>query len=147
MRTITFQGKINIDEEHELYLRTNNGKTGYKITKFQIISTTPGVGNQELVGKITSVPDPNVGPVVDFSTAEVLAVAYQVDIGNANAAASDTIIIDNQIFNQNIFVQIGDAASGSTPANYYIELEKMSLSDLESTQVTLKNMRTIASSH
>ena len=146
-KTISYKGKLAMGLQEEINCKTNNGKTGYKITKFQIISTTPGVGNQELVGKITSVPDPNVGPVVDFSTAEVLAVAYQVDIGNANAAASDTIIIDNQIFNQKIFVQIGDAASGSTPANYYIELEKMSLSDLESTQVTLKNMRTIASSH
>jgi hypothetical protein len=140
---ITFQGKLNIDQEQELFLRTSTGKTGYKIIKFQIISTTPGVGNQELVGKVTSAPDANVGPVVDFSTAEVLAVAYQVDIGNANAAASDTIIIDNQIVNQNIFVQIGDAASGTTPANYYIELEKMSLSDIQSTQITLQNLRTI----
>jgi hypothetical protein len=145
MKTITFQGKLNIDQEQELFLRTNNGKTGYKVTKFQIISTTPGVGNQELVGKITSASDANVGPVVDFSTAEVLAVAYQVDIGNANAAASDTIIMDHQIVNQNIFVQIGDAASGTTPANYYIELETMSLSDIETTQITLKNLRTITS--
>tara|TARA_Y100001937_G_C6951874_1_gene254981 strand:+ start:124 stop:561 length:438 start_codon:yes stop_codon:yes gene_type:complete len=145
MSKVTFQGKINIDTEEELFLRTNNGKTGYKIIKFQIISTTPGVGNQELIGKITSASDPNVGPVVDFSTTEVLAVAYHTDLGNANVATSDSIILDNQIVNQNIFVQISDSNSGTTPCNYYIELEKMSLSDSESTQITLKNMRTITS--
>jgi len=143
MSKITFQGKLNIDQQEELFLRTNNGKTGYKIIKFQIISTTPGVGNQELVGKITSASDANIGPVCDFSTAEVLAVAYQVDIGNANAAASDTIILDNQIVNQNIFVQIGDAAGGTTPCNYYIELEKMSLSDIQAAQLTLQSLRNI----
>ena len=144
-KIITFQGKLNIDQEEELFLRTNNGKVGYQIKKLQIMSTTPGVGNQELVGKIMSAPDANVGPVVDFSVGEVLAVAYHTDLGNANVATSDSIIIDNQIVNQNIFIQIGDSNSGTTPCNYYIELETMFLSDIETTQITLKNLRTITS--
>jgi len=146
MSIVTFQGKLNIDQEKELFLRTQNGKTGYKIIKFQIISTTPGVDSHELVGKITSAPDPNVGPTIDLSNSEVLAVAYHTDLGNANVATSDSIIIDNQVINQNIFVQIGNANPSVTiPANYYIELEKMVLSDLQSTQITLKNLRTIFS--
>jgi len=146
MSIVTFQGKLNIDQEKELFLRTQNGKTGYKIIKFQIISTTPGVDSHELVGKITSAPDPNVGPTIDLSNSEVLAVAYHTDLGNANVATSDSIIIDNQVINQNIFVQIGNANPSVTiPANYYIKLEKMVLSDLQSTQITLKNLRTIFS--
>ena len=52
-RIITYKGKLNIDTEDRIKLSTLDGKTGYKINKFQIISTTPGTGNKELIGKIT----------------------------------------------------------------------------------------------
>ena len=138
---ITYKGKLAIDVEEKIHLSTNDGLTAYRIKKFQIISSTPGVGNQELVGKIRLTVDPNVGPVVDLSDPDVLAVAYQVDIGNANAVASEIIIMDKETFNQDIFVQIGDAASGTTPCNYYIEIEKFKVDLNTSTYHTLKNIR------
>jgi len=137
----TYKGKLAIDVEEKIHLSTNDGLTGYRIKKFQIVSSTPGVGNQELVGKVRLTADANIGPTVDLNDPDVLAVAYQVDIGNANAVASEVIIMDQETFNQDIFIQIGDAASGTTPCNYYLELEQFKLDINTSTYHTLKNIR------
>lgn len=138
----TFRGMLPINVEDKIHLSTNDGLTGYRITKFQIMSNTPGEGNHELVGKIRLTEDPNVGPTVDFNDSDVLAACYHTDLGNlGTAATSDTIIFDNEIFNQDIFVQIGDATGATVPCNYYIELEQMKLDLNASTYITIKNIR------
>ena len=40
---------------------------------------------------------------------------------------------------------MADADGNTTPANYYIELETMALSDIETTKLTLQSIRTITS--
>jgi hypothetical protein len=142
-KTIAYRGKLDMDTEDRIKLSTLNGKTGYKIKKFKIMSTTPGTGNKELVGKITSKADDNIGPAVDFSDSELLAVAYLAD-RTTNESSFETIIFDNKKFNQDIFVAVSDATSNTVPVNYYIELETMPLTDLEATFLTLQNIKTIA---
>ena len=144
-RTISYKGTLAIGLEDEIQLKTIKGKVGYKISKFQIMSTTPGAGNFELTGKITKVTDPNIGPTVNFTDADLLAVALYHDADATSNGFTDTVIFDNEKFNQNIFVNITDASGNTTPANYYIELETMDLSDLETTMLTLKNLRTVTS--
>ena len=144
-KIISYKGVVEMEVEQQIRLKTNQGKIGYKITKFQILSTTPGVNSHELVGKITSVPDPSPGPTVDLSNSDVLAVAYHTDLGNANVATSDSIIIDNAMVNQDIYVQIANATGGGTPANFYIELETKALSDIETTKLTLQSLRQVTS--
>jgi len=144
-RIISYRGTLAIGEEDRISLATIQGKVGYKINKFQIISTTPGTGNVELVSKITKVTDTNIGPTAKFTDADLLGVAFYS--GNENAAYpfSETIIFDNEKFNQDIFVSMADADGGTVPGNYYIELETMNLSDLETTMLTLKSLRTVTS--
>ena len=81
---------------------------------------------------------------VDFTEGDLLAVA----IYNGNAAAfnyptNETIIFDNEIFNQDIFIYAGDTVA-TADTNFYLELETVKLTDVQSTQLTLKNLRTIA---
>ena len=143
-RIISYRGTIDIGTEQRISLSTIKGKVGYKITKFQVLSTTPGAtGSVEYVGKITKVKDPNIGPVVKFTDGDLLAVVYYQDNDNSAYPDSKTIIFDNEKFNQDIFVNVTDAAGGTIPANYYIELETMDLSDLESTMITLKSLKTV----
>jgi len=144
-RRISYKGKLDIGTEDRISLATIKGKVGYKINKFQILSTAPGTGNVEYVGKITKVTDPNIAPTVDFTNADLLGVAYLKEGASEDKPYSDAVIFDNEKFNQDIFINITDAAGGTIPCNYYIELETMDLSDLESTQITLKSLRTIAS--
>ena len=128
MKTISYKGTLNIGLEDRIRLKTIKGKKGYKITKFQILGTTPGQSN-----------------VVKFTDADLLAVAYYQDNEGTDKPMSNIIIFDNEMFNQDIFVNITDASSGTVPCNYYIELETMELSDLETTMLTLKNLRTVTS--
>jgi hypothetical protein len=145
-KTISYRGTLPIGEEQRISLATIKGKVGYKISKFQLISTTPGTANYEYVGKITKVKDPNIGPVVKFTDADLLAVVYyKGNLSSNESATTDTIIFDNEKFNQDIFVNITDAGGGTVECNYYIELETMDLSDLQTTMLTLKNIRTVTS--
>jgi len=145
-RTISYRGTIDIGTEQRISLATIKGQVGYKITKFQVLSTTPGAtAAVEYVGKITKVKDPNIGPVVKFTDADLLAVVYYQDNDSSAYPDSKTIIFDNEKFNQDIFVNVTDAGSGSIPANYYIELETMDLSEVETTMLTLKSLRTVTS--
>jgi hypothetical protein len=75
----------------------------------------------------------------------LLAVAYVKESISTSGGMNQIIIFDNEKFNQDIFVNITDAAGETTPANYYIEVEAMPLSDLQSTQLTLKSLRTLTS--
>ena len=143
-RIISYKGIIDMDTEERISLATIKGKVGYKINKFQLLSSTPGAtAAVEYVGKITKVKDTNISPAVDFTNGDLLAVVYYQDHDSSANPDSKTIIFDNEKFNQDIFVNITDAAGGTIPGNYYIELETMSLSDIEATQITLKSLRTV----
>ena len=144
-RIISYKGTLDIGLEDRIRLTTIKAKVGYKIIKFQILPSTPGAAEFELVGKITKVKDPNIGPTVKFTDSDLLAVAYYQDGSSISNNASVDIIFDNEIVNQDIFVNMTDASSGTVPGNYYIELETMDLSEIETTQLTLKSLRTILS--
>ena len=144
---LSYKGILAMGLEDQIRLRTLKGKIGYKVTKFQIMSNLPGGGstNVEYLAKITKKPDPNITSVVDLTDDNIMAVAYYVDNNSTAVPPNDTIIIDNAVTNQDIFVNIVDAAGGSISCNYYIELEKIKLSDIEATQLTLRNLRNVAS--
>ena len=143
-RTISYRGTLPMGLEDRISLATIKGKVGYKITKFNMISTSPGTANVEMVGKITKVKDTNIGPTVQFTDSNLLAVNYLRDGTTNERPYTQVIIFDNEKFNQDIFVNITDAGGATIECNYFIELETMDLSDLESTMITLKSLRTIA---
>ena len=144
-KTISYRGTLPMGQEERISLATIQGKIGYKINKFQIIGTTPGAANVEYVAKITKVTDPNIGPVVNFTDADLLAVAYYQENTSSAVPMSEVIIFDNEKFNQDIFINITDASGGTVECNYYFELETMNLSELETTMLTLKSLRTVTS--
>ena len=74
-----------------------------------------------------------------------MAVATYSETNSQNYPLTEIIIFDNEVVNQDIFINITDAAGATTPFNYYIELETMSLSDIETTMLTLKSIRTVTS--
>tara|TARA_Y100001973_G_C4929274_1_gene200167 strand:+ start:43 stop:486 length:444 start_codon:yes stop_codon:yes gene_type:complete len=145
-KKLSYKGSIPMGEQDRIRLSTKDGKTGYKITKFQLIGTEPGVGNSEYVGQIYKTDQSSsISSGVDFTNSDLLAVSYVKEGSSPSEGYGNTIIMDNEKFNQNIFVNITDASGGTRPCNYYIELEAMPLSDLEATMLTLKNIRTITS--
>ena len=143
-KKVSFKGKLPIGEQDRIRLSTIDGKVGYKITNFAIISTTPGQGTKENIGVIYKTDQTgNITTTVDFSNNDLLGVAYFPDVDDNEKNGMTTVVFDNEVFNQDIFVYIVDASGSTVPCNYYIELEAMSINDLQSTQLTLKKIRNI----
>tara|TARA_R110002110_G_scaffold106238_1_gene266459 strand:- start:14 stop:460 length:447 start_codon:yes stop_codon:yes gene_type:complete len=141
MKIKTFRGQIPMGLEIKIHLSTNDGLTGYRINKFQLISNAPGANDNEFVGKIKTKADPNIDATVDFNDSDLLAVVYLKEGAGVNQGVNDVIIFDNETFNQDAFVNITDASGGTTPCNFYLELEQFKIDLNTSTFHTLKNIR------
>ena len=145
-KIISFRGQLPIGLQDKLKLSTLNGKTGYKINKFQILSQSPGGTASEFVAKIYNKDQTgNETNTVDFTESDLMAVAFMRGTTATNSDDTVIVIFDNAVTNQDIFIYIMDAAGATTPCNYYIELETMALSDIEATKLTLQSIRTITS--
>lgn len=142
-RIISFRGQIADNGIDTVALHTNNGSTGYKITKLQGMTKEPYETDAEHVIKIFSIPQTATSNTVDFSDNTLLAVIQFTDSASNTVSYSEVnVVFDNMIFNQDIYITHVDARS-SNPANYYIELEKISLALDENTVATLKDIRNV----
>ena len=142
----TFRGTIQDGDQKRIKLSTNQGLTGYKIKKLQILPYMPGhTKNLEVAFQIFSVertdPIPTSGGTIDFDDPTLLGAAFYVsDTSHANASSLD-VIFDNVKFNQDIYVTMTDNEGADSMINYYIELEQVKLDLNEATVATLKDMR------
>jgi len=142
----TYRGLLADGGQDQVSLHTNNGLIGYRIKKFNGISNLPGTADAESTLMIWKVEQDTVSTTVatvDFSDQTLLAVLYYVDEASDTTGPVDSIIFDNEIFNQDIFVT-HTATSGAVGMNYYIELEQIKLDLAESTTATLKDIRNTA---
>jgi hypothetical protein len=138
----TFRNRLAPNGEDTIRLRTNNGLTGYRIVKFQIISAKPGLGTStEFVVKLFTQPPASIDGEVNFADPLLLGVAYETDSVGVDNPTSQTIIFDHVKFNQDIYVSAVDNSGGSNDVNYYLELEQVKLSVDEAAVATLKDMR------
>jgi len=143
-RIVSFRGLILDGGQDTIPLHTTNGSTGYRIKKLQAFPKDPGASDGELVIKIYTLSQTAVDAIVDLSSQTLIAVSFINNYTSGFVSGNnETIIIDNIIFNQDIYVTASDA-KGSNPCNYYIELEQMPLDLNENTVATLKDIRNIA---
>ena len=140
----TFRALMATDTQDTIVLHTNDGSTGYRIVKLQVIPENPfAAADKELVFKIYKIPQTAQDGVINFSDQTLLATAIYSDSDGSAAPVTqttDSVIFDNEIFNQDIYVTYVDK-HGSQSANYYIELEQIKLSLDENTVATLKDIR------
>jgi len=145
-KTISYKGQLDVGVQDRIRLKTNTGKTGYKITKFEIMPSSPmksSAGDTSLVMKIYSKDQTGATTdTVDFTESDLLAVAIYEGSASHNPE-TQYIIFDNAMFNQDIFIYLMDPDSGTQPGNYYIELEAITLTDLEATMLTLQSIRNL----
>jgi len=139
----TYRGILNegggAGEQVHLRLGTIKGKVGYRIIKFQGMNTEPGQQNYEATLKIFKSSQAANNNTVDFSDSDLLGVWFGEGT-SAAGPASQSVIFDREIFNQDIFITYLDTSSG-TKCNYYLELEVIPLDDAGAEYTTLKDMR------
>ena len=141
----TFRGLLPDGGQDRLRLTHKDGKTGYRIKKFQIISNNPTGANTESVVEVWSIKQTALNVLIDFSEQTLLAASF---FSNASAPPNRTteiIIFDSVVFNQDIFVTVKGGTSADS-MNYYLELEQDDLDDNEATATILKNFRNTNSS-
>ena len=137
----SFRGKLATGLTETINLHTNNGSTGYKIKKIEIIGQQPGFFTQESTLQIYSIPTTPTSEI-DFSNQTLLATAYWSSKGVSEDYTEDmTVIFDNVIVNQDIYVNHFGTADSNI--NYHIELETVKLDLNENTMATLKDIRNI----
>ena len=137
----SFRGLIADGTQDSIILHTNDGSTGYRINKFQLIQNTPGTGQSvEACMKIYKVQQTTIDNVVDFSDQTLLGVAYYQDNNGTAENSTLDVIFDGEIFNQDIFITHVDS-DGAVPMNYYLELEQIKLDLNENTVATLRDLR------
>jgi hypothetical protein len=147
----TFRGLIAHGTQDTITLHNNNGSTGYRIVKLQVMASAPGDGadseNVIMVWKVARTPT-EIGDTTttnpDFSNNQLLGVGAMIqDTGGSGHGYWQDVIFDNEIFNQDIFVTCRDVSGSGLACNYYIELEQIKLDLSESTVATLKDIRNI----
>jgi len=139
----TFRGLLADGAQDRIRLSTIKGKVGYRVTKFQILRQVPTSSIDHVVKifneKQTTVPTSSA--TIDLTDSTLLAVAALS--GTAFGEYDTTIIFDNEIFNQDIFVTHTDN-DGSDACNYYIELEVITLTEQGAEYTTIKDLRSNA---
>jgi hypothetical protein len=138
----SFRGLLLDGTKETVFLHTNDGSTGYRITKFTVLPNQPFNKTQESVLKIYKVPQTGAPTgVVDFSDQTLLAAAiFKGQDSTSYPASTMEVFFDNEIFNQDLYVTCYDAATGEA-LNYYFELEQIKLDLTENTVATLKDIR------
>ena len=136
----SFRGKLVKGGSDTISLHTRDGLTGYKIVKFQAMGTSED-DNYESTIQVWSVPT-TAALNVDFSDQRLLATILYGDSNQAADRVNQTVIFDNMIFNQDIYVTF-ESKTSSADMNYYIELEQMKLDLNEQTVATLKDIRNV----
>ena len=105
-------------QQDRIRLSTLNGKTGYKITDFKIIGTTPGQNSPEYIAEIYKTDQTgNIGYDVQFTNSDLLAVAFLNGNTNPAYASNELIIFDNEM----------KATSTTTRSKESFSLDEMSL--------------------
>jgi len=121
-------------------LHTNDGKTGYRVKKFELLAHKPGNEHNESVVKIFTIPQTTTDAFIDFTDNTLLAAGYYRDDASRIYSQSETVIFDNAIINQDIYITHVDVEAGQS-VNYYIELEQVDLTEDQALVAIVKNLR------
>jgi len=138
----TFRGQIKALGLETVRLSTNNGLKGYRIVKLQISPIQPGAVDGEHIVQVytTEHTDTSLYDNIDFRDPTLLATAFHKTDSSEVNADTNTIIFDNIVFNQDIYISAAEL-KGSLPVNFHLELEQVKLDQNEATVATLKDMR------
>jgi len=138
----SYRGLIADGAIDTIPLHTNDGKTGYKIVKFELFPFKPGQESVENVVTVHKIlPTASTSAIeVNFNDNTLLAAATFHE-SHSDARIDDQVsIFDNEVFNQDIYVTHTDTI-GATPVNYYMELEQINLTEDQALIAIVKNLR------
>ena len=137
----SFRGKLTTgsDNMQTIVLHSNDGSTGYRIKKFELLGAT-GNAVYESVVEVHTTATATDG-LIDFENTTLLAAGIYQDSSTNGILGDSQIVFDNMVFNQDIFISYIETGSSTDGLNYHIELEQVKLDLNENTVATLKDIR------
>ncbi len=139
-RILTYKGSMADLQQDTILLSTLKGEKGYRIKKFALIGRTPGSMTIESVVKIYKNEQSTVDGTVDFSDNRLLGAGFYMTNSAVIYPTYETVIFDQEIFNQDIYITHFDASTAEF-LNYYLELEVIKLDESQAMVATLKDIR------
>jgi hypothetical protein len=137
----SFRGLVADTGQDTISLHTNDGSTGYRVVKLQVIPQNVTTTTNEVIVKIYSRKQTSATATIDFSDQTLLGVAFWSNHADTHNQSEDYyVIFDNEIFNQDIYLTMVNVTSAD-PVSYYMELEQIKLGVNQNTVATLKDMR------
>ena len=136
----TFRGLLADGGQDRIRLSTIKGKVGYRIAKFEIIAENMNEDGEYVVS-IFKNEQSSIPTTYNFTDSDLLAAAFLRVAKSAPGLNMSTIVFDNEIFNQDIYIMNNDVGGASVACNYYFELEVIPLDDAGAEYTTLKDMR------
>ena len=135
----TFKGLMANETIKRIRLSTIDGLTGYKISKLQVF---PFADNTiEATLKVFTTKQTDTSNTANFDDPTLIgAVYFSMDSNTASYPEDMTVVVDEKIFNQDIYITL-HCHNSSASLNYYLELEQVKLDLNEATVATLKDMR------
>ena len=143
---LTYSALMVDDTQQRILLSTRKGEAGYRIVKFQVIpNDIIGSTAHEASIQVWKTEQSVIDDEIDFNNNRLLAAAYYIRTtsgGGTPTAVTDnqTVIFENEIINQDIYVTYKDGQGGQK-MNYYLELERIKLSEHDAMVATIKNIR------
>jgi len=137
----SYRGLIASNSQHTINLHTNDSKTGYKVKKFLLMPYNNTTEDYEAVVKIYKISQSAIDVEIDFTDNTLIAAGQWGSSSSSNIYPDDlTIIFDNEVFNQDIYITSKDTKT-NTGVNYYIELEQVNLTEDQALIAIVKNLR------
>ena len=129
-----FTGRLTSDNsatnQDQIHLSGGDTNTCYKLHDLKLIAMSESADIAPVV-KIYKNRQSSVTEEIDFTQAGLLGAAiYRQDSGN-QFPPLQTVLFDNEIFNQDIFITYKDNETASASVNYLLVLEEITAKDSE----------------
>jgi len=133
----SFRGLLGDGGQDEINLERQNVNLAYRIVKFEFIPNdiTTAADNVLQIWREEQTSVPTSSPTIDFDNTDLLGAVYY-NSGKIVLLA----VFDLELFSRNIYVTHTDH-TGSTSANYYIEIEEVPVNAAALMQLKLQVAR------
>ena len=138
----SFRGLLANGEQERIRIQGPTGSVAWRIVKFQSITNAPTTVSAEAVMKIYKEEQTSITATIDFGDSALLAVALWTSASSSHTYPEDvSVIFDNEIFNQDIFITHENSNTPYDPCNYYFELEEVKVSKASMAQLAVATAR------
>tara|TARA_Y100001963_G_scaffold148175_1_gene225617 strand:- start:694 stop:1137 length:444 start_codon:yes stop_codon:yes gene_type:complete len=137
----TFRAKVAEDQQVKIPLSGGDTNTGYRIVELTgMPADTAGATNtsNEALVCVWKNRQSNFDSEVDFNDDNLLAAFYFLRDQGVVAITSESVIFDDELINQDIFVTYVDAQTNNVGFNWFLKIEEVKMKDPEIAVVNYK---------